>query len=86
VTLADPGTKSATVSLVELPDLPAARVHLKDFTVLAGSQRNVDLGSLMKDAPEFALEVTADAPVLVEQQLRPRHGETAALGAILVSP
>jgi hypothetical protein len=86
VTVSDPGTKSATVSLVELPDLPATRVQFKAFTVLAGSQRNVDLKTLMKQSPEFALEVTSSAPVLVEQQLRPRHGETAASGAIPVLP
>jgi hypothetical protein len=86
VTLANPGTKSASVTLTELPDLPAVAMRFKTITLLAGSQRDVDLGPLMKDVPEFALEISATAPVLVEEQFRPRHGLTTALGAIPVLP
>ncbi|MGA3351581.1 MAG: hypothetical protein ABSD85_00130 [Acidimicrobiales bacterium] len=86
VTLTDPGAQSASVILTELPDLPAVPVRFKTITLLAGTQRNVDLGPLMKDVPEFALEVSATTPILVEEQLRPRDGITAASGAIPVLP
>ena len=86
ITVADPGTKDASVRLVELPNLPAVRVRFQPVTVYAGSQRSINLAPLMKDAPAFAIEVVSSVPVLVEEQLHPRHGLTAALGAIPITP
>ena len=86
VTLVVPGSQTASVKLVELPELPAVPVSFKAVTVFAGTEREIDLGPIMKDAPGFALEISSTVPILVEEQLKPRHGDTTALGAIPVSP
>jgi hypothetical protein len=84
VTLADPGTKDATVTLLELTTGARAAVELEAVEVSAHSERNVDLASVLRHAPAFALEVSASAPILVEQQLTPRHGVTTVAGGIPV--
>ncbi len=49
--------------------------------------RSVDLGALMTQYPGgFAMEVSSTEPILVEQQLKPRHGQTTAVGGIPVEP
>ena len=85
VTIADPGPDNATVRLSELTygPLPSS---LAVVSVLAGTQRKVDLRSLLKQPATFALEITASEPVLVEQQLKPAHGATTAVGAIPFAP
>jgi hypothetical protein len=50
----------------------------------AGSELEVDLGSVLRYAPIFALQVLATVPILVEQQLTPHHGLTTATGGIPV--
>jgi len=80
VTLADPGTAGATVTLLELTHGATAPVRLEVVRVGAGSELEVDLGSVLRYAPIFALQVLATVPILVEQQLTPHHGLTTATG------
>jgi hypothetical protein len=84
VTLADPGTAGTTVTLLELTRGATAPVRLEAVRVGAGSELEVDLGSVLRRAPAFALQVLATVPILVEQQLTPRHGPTTATGGIPV--
>jgi len=84
VTLADPGTAGTTVTLLELTHGATAPVRLEVVTVGAGSELEVDLGSVLRYAPIFALQVLATVPILVEQQLTPHHGLTTATGGIPV--
>ncbi len=84
VTLADPGTAGATVTLLELTHGATAPVRLEVVRVGAGSELEVDLGSVLRYAPIFALQVLATVPILVEQQLTPHHGLTTATGGIPV--
>jgi hypothetical protein len=86
VTIDNPGSKSASVELLELIGGAVGAVWIGAFNVLGGTQRNVDLKPILKDAPEVALEVSATAPVLVEQQLRPGHGQTTDVGGVPIQP
>jgi hypothetical protein len=84
VTIEDPGTEGSTVTLLELTHGTAARSRLEVVDLSAGSELEVNLGSVLKNAPLFALSVSASVPILVEQQLTPRGGLTAAAGGIPV--
>ncbi len=93
VTLANSGGRTASVTLRELTYGRGYEVDLGTVQVLAGSTRPVELGSLSRkdsgsrgDAGGFALEVSSTVPILVEQQLRPRQGQTTAVGGIPVEP
>jgi hypothetical protein len=87
VTLENPGGRTVSVTLLELTYALAQEVPLETVDVLAGTSRPIDLGALLKRATGgFALEVSATAPILVEQQLRPRLGQTTAVGGIPVQP
>jgi len=87
VTLENPGGRTVSVTLLALTYGPAEEVPIETVDVLAGMSRSVDLGTLLKRAQGgFALKVSASAPILVEQQLRPRHGQTTAAGGIPVQP
>jgi len=84
VTLVDPGGKSASVILRELTYGPVA-ARLAQVSVLAGTQAKVDLRRVVGHPATFALEISASAPVLVEQQLKPSRGQITAVGGIPIS-
>jgi len=84
VTLEDPGTKGANVTLLELTRGAAAPARLEVVSLRAGSELEVNVGSVLKYAPSFALRVSASVPILVEQQLTPRGGLTTSAGGIPV--
>ncbi len=84
VTLEVPGAKGALVKLSELTHGSAAEARLETVSLPAGSELEVNLGSVLKKAPSFALRVSATVPILVEQQLSFRGGLTTASGAIPV--
>jgi len=84
VTLANPGTRGATVTLFELSSGAAAKVRLDTVTLPAGSEVAVDLGSSVAGAAAFAIGVSATDPILVEQALVLRQGLTTAVGGIPV--
>jgi hypothetical protein len=87
VTLANPGGRTAAATLLALTYGRAQEVNIGTFDVLAGTTRSVDLGALMTQYPGgFAMEVSSTEPILVEQQLKPRHGQTTAVGGIPVEP
>jgi len=86
LTLVDPGSEVASVSLAELPELPAVPVSFATVTVYPGTERDINLGRIMHNVAGFALEISSSAPVLVEEQFTPSHGQTTALGAIPISP
>jgi hypothetical protein len=84
VTIEDPGTEGSTVTLLELTHGTAARSRLEVVDLSAGSELEVNLGSVLKNTPLFAVSVSASVPILVEQQLTSRGGLTAAAGGIPV--
>jgi hypothetical protein len=84
VTLEDPGTEGATVTLIELAHGEAASARLEVVSLGAGSELELNLGSVLKYAPSFALRVSASVPILVEQQLTPLSGLTTSAGGIPV--
>jgi hypothetical protein len=87
VTLANPGGRTVSVRLLGLTYGPAEELMIETVDVLAGTSRSVDLGALLDPAPGgFALQVSSTAPILVEQQLEARHGQTSAVGGIPVEP
>ena len=86
VAIDNPGLTNASVTLLELIGGSSGAVWMGDFRVLAGTQRNIDLRPILKDAPEVAFEISATAPVLVEQQLRQGRGQTTDVGGIPILP
>lgn len=85
ITLVDPGPINATVALRALYYGP--RPHLLGTVeVLAGTERDVELGGLVKGPATFALEVSTGVPILAEQQLRPSHGQVTAEVGMPVEP
>jgi hypothetical protein len=84
VTLEDPGTEGATVTLIELAHGEAASARLEVVSLGAGSELELNLRSVLKYAPSFALRVSASVPILVEQQLTPLSGLTTSAGGIPV--
>ena len=85
VTLANPGSRTAAATLLELTYGRAKEVNIRIVDVLVGSTRSVDLGTLMTwDPGGFAMNVSSTEPILVEQQLKPRRGQTTAVGGIPV--
>jgi hypothetical protein len=84
VTLANPGSRPVTVTLVELATEPGAVVRLGVVRVRAGAELALDLGSVLKDAPDFAIRLSATLPVLAEQRFTPTKGLTTAAGGIPV--
>ena len=85
VALANLGTRPATVTLVELATEPGAAVRLGVVRVRAGAEVALDLSSVLKDAPDFAIGLSATLPVLAEQMFTPTKGLTTAVGGIPVS-
>lgn len=83
VLLVDPGSRAATVSLFELAQGPT-RLQLGVVTLLPGSEVAVDLGRIVHGQASFAVEVSATAPVLAEQQFTPLRGLTTAVGGLPV--
>jgi hypothetical protein len=55
-------------------------------SLVAGSKMDFNGGSVLRLAPSFALLVSANVPILVEQQLVYRGGLTSSSGAIPVHP
>ena len=87
VTLANPGSRTAAATLLELTYGRAKEVNIGTVDVLAGSTRSVALATLMTwDPGGFAMNVSSTEPILVEQQLKPRRGQTTAVGGIPVEP
>ena len=86
VTLDDPGTKGATVTLFELSRGQAGPARLDVVSLVAGSEMDFNVGSVLRPAPSFALVVSADVPILVEQQLVSRGGLTSSAGGIPIVP
>jgi len=84
VTLDDPGTQNATVTLSELSNGPAGPVRLEVVSLLAGSETELNMASVLGSAPSFSLLVSGDVPILVEQQLAYRGGLTSSAGGIPV--
>ncbi len=84
VTLDDPGTTAASVTLLELTHEATGPSRLEVVSLGAGSEIELNVGSVLKYAPSFALLVSAGTPILVEQQLRFHDGLTTASGAIPV--
>ena len=78
------GAKRQRVMLLDLTQAAAAPTELEQIDLSAGSQLALNLGSLLKNLPSFALRLSANVPILVEQQLTPRGGLTAASGGIPV--
>ena len=58
--------------------------ELEQVDLNADSQLTLNLGSLLKNVPSFAVRLSANVPILVEEQLTPRGGLTAACGGIPV--
>jgi hypothetical protein len=86
LTLDDPGSKAATVTLSELSNGRSGRARLGVVGLVAGSEMDFNVGSVLRHAPSFALLVSANIPILVEQQLTYRGGLTASAGGIPVLP
>ncbi|MGD0983553.1 MAG: DUF5719 family protein [Acidimicrobiales bacterium] len=86
VTLDDPGTEGATVTLFELTRGAAGPARLDVVSLVAGSDMDFNLGSVLRYAPSFALLVSSSVPILVEQQLMSRGGLTSSTGGIPVLP
>ncbi|MGD0874238.1 MAG: hypothetical protein ABSA14_04520 [Acidimicrobiales bacterium] len=82
VTIEVPGTTGATVTLYELNHKTPPLLEVLNLN--AGSELELNLDSLLRYAPSFALRVSANAPILVEQQLTPSGGLTTATGGIPV--
>jgi hypothetical protein len=86
LTVDNPGTRSAAVTLLELIGGSAGAVWRGAYTVLPGTQRSINLRPILNHAPEVGLELSATVPILVEQQLTPGHGQTTDVGAIPMLP
>jgi hypothetical protein len=86
VTLDNPGSEDATVTLFELGNGPAGPARLDVVSLVAGSEMDFNVGSVLRYAPSFALLVSANVPILVEQQLVYRGGLTSSAGGIPILP
>jgi hypothetical protein len=84
LTLANPGTRPAIVTVIELVSRPGATVRLGVVALRAGAEVALDLGSVLSDAPAFAVELSATRPILAEQLFTPFKGLTTAAGGIPV--
>jgi hypothetical protein len=84
LTLANPGTRPATVTLIEVMARPGVTVRLGVVGIRAGAEAALDLGSVLSDAPAFAVELLATGPILAEQLFTPLKGLTTAAGGIPV--
>ena len=72
------------MTLLELAHGEAAPARLEVVSLGAGSEVELNLRSVLKFAPSFALRVSASVPILVEQQLTPLSGLTTSAGGIPV--
>lgn len=86
VTLANPGVRATTVSVVELADLAVGSDEHQVVELPAGSQVAVHFRSYRNGSSAFAVKVSAAAPILVDQRLTPRLGATSSVGGIPVVP
>jgi hypothetical protein len=84
VLLANPGNKSAAVTLSEFCPGAVEPVRLKVVELGAGVEIEVSLGSAGKPAEVFAVQVSATVPVLAEQQQMPQQGMITTAGGIPV--
>ncbi len=84
LTLANPGTRGTTVTLLELPSLTARTVRPSVLSLPAGSRVAIALASVLTGAPAFAVQVSATVPILAEQAFTPGHGLTTSVAGIPV--
>jgi len=84
VTLANPGTRIASVRLLEFGGVTSKPFLLRILSLPAGSRVDVNVGAILKHAAGFAILASATGAVLAEQRLTPRSGLTAAVGGIPV--
>ncbi len=84
VVLTNPGARAANVTLRALRNEDLAPVDMSSVGLPAGARVAIELAPALKDAPAFALQVSATAPVLAEQLLTPLHGLTTSVGGVPV--